>query len=339
MKPKQFAALLGVTALALLFAVVSYVSNNRWAPARVSGATLLPELAAQADKVAKVELSQGGKKLTLAREKSDWVLADRSQYPAKSESVRALLIKLAQARTIEPKTQKKDRLALLELEDPAAKDAKSHLVRLLDEKGAVVGEAVVGKRRSDAFGASKSGTYMRRPDEVQAWLTDADVDVPLAVKDWVKPQVLDLSSAKLSSVTIEIPGEEPLKIAREGDKGDKYALAGGVPEGKKLKKNANLDSIVRAVGSIDMEDVRKPDAGGGDAAGAAKIEGGGGLGVTLKLRKQDKDYWLSITAAGEGDSKKTAEEITHRTQGWEFKIPSWKAEAILKRRADLIESS
>jgi hypothetical protein len=336
MKPKQFAALLGVSALALLFAVVSYVSNNRWAPTRAPGAALVPSLAAQADKVAKVELKQGDKTLTLVRDKDDWVLADRARYPAKSESVRALLIKLARARTIEPKTQVKDRLALLELEDPAAKEAKSRLVRLLDDKGAVVGEAIVGKRRFDAFGASKSGTYMRRPGEVQSWLTDADVDVALAVRDWVKPQVLDLSSVKISGVTIEVPGEEPLKLAREGEK---YALAGGVPEGKKLKSGANLDSIARAVGSIDLEDVRKPEAGGGEAAGAAKVEGEGGLAITLKLRKQDKDYWLSLTASGEGDSKKTAEEITGRTQGWEFKIPTWKAEAILKRRADLIESS
>jgi hypothetical protein len=336
MKPKQFAALLAVTGLALLFAIVSYVSNNRWAPARVSGDVLVPGLAAQADKVAKIELSQGAKSLTLVRDKADWALADRAQYPAKSEIVRALVIKLARARTIEPKTQNKDRLALLELEDPAAKDAKSRLVRLLDDMGAVVGEAIVGKRRFDAFGASKSGTYMRKPGEVQAWLTDADVDVALAVRDWVKPQILDLSSTKLSGITIEIPGEEPLKIAREGDK---YALAGGVPEGKKLKENANLESIARAVGSIDMEDVRKLDAGAGDAAGAARIEGEGGLGVTLQLRKQGEDYWLSLTAAGEGDSKKTAEEITSRTQGWEFKIPAWKAQAILKRRADLIESS
>ena len=69
----------------------------------------------------------------------------------------------------------------------------------------------------------------------------------------------------------------------------------------------------------------------------AKIEGEGGLAVTLKLRKQGADYWLSVAATGDGDSKASAEEITRRTQGWEYKIPASKAEAILKRRADLTE--
>jgi hypothetical protein len=336
MKPKPFAALVAVTALALLFAIVSYASNNRWAPTRISGAALLPGLAAQADRIAKVELGQGGKTLALVRDKENWALADRGQYPAKSESVRALIVKLAQAETIEPKTQNKDRLALLELEDPGAKDAKSRLVRLLDDKGAVVGEAIVGKKRFDAFGASKSGTYMRRPGETQTWLTGADVDVALGVRDWVRPQVLDLPTAKIAAVSIEIPGEELLRIAREGDK---YTFAGGIPKGQKLKEGANIDAIVRAVGSIDLEDVRKPDGSGGGEVGVAKIEGDGGLAVTLKLRKQGEDYWLAVTAAGDGDSKATADEIARRTQGWEFKIPASKAEAILKRRADLTESS
>jgi hypothetical protein len=335
MKPRPFAALVVVTALALLFAIVSYASNSRWAPTRLSGTALLPGLAAQADKVAKVEIGQAGKTLTLARDKQSWALADRANYPAKSESVRGLIVKLAEAETIEPKTQNKDRFALLELEDPAAKDAKSRLVRLFDDKGGLVAEVVVGKRRFDAFGANKSGTYMRKPGEEQTWLTSADVDVGLGVREWVKPQVLDLTSSKIASVSIEIPGEEPLKITREGDK---HTLA-DIPKGKKLKQGASVDSIVRAAGSIDLEDVRKLEGASGTDAGVAKIESDGGLGVTLKLRKQGDDYWVSLTAAGEGDSKATAEEITKRTQGWEFKIPSSKAEAILKRRADLTESS
>jgi hypothetical protein len=72
----------------------------------------------------------------------------------------------------------------------------------------------------------------------------------------------------------------------------------------------------------------------------AKVEGADGLATTLRLRKDGNATWLSVAVAGgEGDAKKTAEEITARTQGWEFKIPTSKAEAILKKRADLVEAS
>jgi hypothetical protein len=342
MKPTAFAALAVVTVLAMVVAIATYGAQNRWSQVKVSGASLAPNLAAQAPRIARIELKQGEKSLTLARDKEAWTLADRGGYPVKADAVRALLVKLAQAELVESKTSNKERYAQLELEDPAAKDAKSRLLRVLDDKGAPIVEALVGKKRFDAFGASKGGTYVRKPGEAQTWLSNADLDVSLAVRDWVQPGVLDLAAAKIAKVTIEIPGEEPLVIARDEKDAGKHALA-GIPEGKKLKEGAGIDGIVRAVGSIELEDVRKPAAAApgtpGGEAGVAKIEADGGLAVTLRLRKEGEDHWLALEATGDGETKKTADEIAAKAQGWEFKIPAAKAQAILKRRADLFEGS
>ncbi len=339
MKPTSFAALAVVTALSVAIAIATYASQNRWSQAKVSGASLFPGLAAQAGRIAKIEIKQGDKSLTLAREKEGWSLADRGSYPAKPEAVRTLLVKLAQAELVEAKTRSKERYAMLELEDPTAKEAKSRQLRLTDDKGGVIAEAVVGKKRFDAFGASKGGTYVRKPGDAQTWLSNVDLDVPVAVRDWVQPGVLDLAAAKIAKVTIEIPGEEPLTIERDAADANKHKLV-GLPEGKKLKEGTGIDSIVRAAGSIELEDVRKPAASPSGEASVVKVEGDGGLGLTLKLRKEGEDYWLALEAVGtEGDAKKTAEDISKRVQGWEFKIPSSKAQSILKRRADLIEAS
>jgi hypothetical protein len=340
MKPRAFAALSVVTVVALVVAIATYAAQNRWSHVKVSGAGLVPGLAAQASRIAKIELKQGDKALTLARDKEAWSLADRGGYPAKPEAVRALLVKLAGAELVESKTRNKDRYALLELEDPAAKDAKSRLLRLLDDKGGVIAEAVVGKKRLDAFGGNKSGTYVRKPGDAQTWLASADLDVSVAVRDWVQTGVLDVPAAKIAKVTVEIPGEEPLVIARDAGDATKYALV-GMPEGKKLKEGAGIDAIVRAAGNIDLEDVRKPAAAAapGDVS-VVKIEADGGLAVTVRLRKEGADTWVALEASGaDGDAKKTAEDITTRAQGWEFKVPAHKAQSILKRRADLFEAS
>ena len=340
MKPRAFAALSVVTVVALVVAIATYAAQNRWSHVKVSGAGLVPGLAAQASRIAKIELKQGEKALTLARDKEAWFVADRGGYPAKPEAVRALLVKLAGVELVESKTRNKDRYALLELEDPAAKDAKSRLLRLLDDKGGVIAEAVVGKKRLDAFGGNKSGTYVRKPGDAQTWLANADLDVSVAVRDWVQTGVLDVPAAKIAKVTVEIPGEEPLVIARDAGDATKYALV-GMPEGKKLKEGAGIDAIVRAAGNIDLEDVRKPAAAAapGDVS-IAKIEADGGLAVTVRLRKEGADTWVALEAGGaDGDAKKTAEDITTRTQGWEFKVPAHKAQSILKRRADLFEAS
>ena len=340
MKPTSFAALAVATALVLAIAIVTYGAQNRWSQAKVSGASLFPNLAAQAPRIAKIELKQGEKALTLARDKDAWSLADRGGYPAKADAVRALLVKVAQAELVEGKTSNKERYAQLELEDPAGKDAKSRLLRIADDKGAAIAEAIVGKKRHDAFGASKSGTYVRKPGDAQTWLSNADLDVSLAVRDWVQPSLLELGAAKIAKLTIEAPGEEPLVIERDAANTSKHTLV-GIPDGKKLKEGAGIDGIVRAAGSIDLEDVRKPaGTGSGSDAGTAKIEADGGLGVVVKLRKEGEDYWATLDATGsDGDAKKSADEIAAKAQGWEFKVPAGKAQSILKRRADLFEGS
>jgi hypothetical protein len=338
-KPKAFTVLALLTALALVIAIANYAAQSRPSAERVSGEPLLPGLAAEASRIVKIELKQGDKSVTLARDKDGWTLADRAGYPAKSDAVRGLLIKLAKAELVEPKTRNKDRYGLLELEDPAGKDAKSHLVRLLDDKGAVIAETVVGKKRSDAFGSNKGGSYVRRPGEAQTWLANSEIDVPVAARDWVKPSIIDIPTAKIANLAIEIPGEEPLKIARDTADTSKYALV-ATPEGKKLKDASAMGSIVRAAASIELEDVRKPGLAQSGDVSLATIAADGGLTVTLRLRKDGEDYWLSVDASGaEGDAKKTAADIEARTKGWEFKIPAAKAQSILKRRSDLFEAS
>jgi uncharacterized protein DUF4340 len=341
MKPRSFAALVVITVFAVAISLTTYASQNRWSQAKVTGAGLFPGLAAQADRITRIELKQGDKTLALARDKEGWSLADQGGYPAKPEAVRALLVKLVGAELVESKTRNKDRYALLELEDPEAKEAKSRLLRLLDDKSSVIAEAVIGKKRFDAMGGSKSATYVRKLGEAQTWLSNADLDASLNVRDWVQPGVLDVPAAKIAKLTVEIPGEEPLVIARDAADATKYALV-GMPEGKKLKEGAGIDAIVRAAGNIELENVRKPAAAAappGDTS-IAKIEADGGLAVTLRLRKEGEDMWVSLEAIGaEGDAKKTAEDITKRVQGWEFKVPAYKAQSILKRRADLFEAS
>ena len=339
MKPKAFAALAAITLVMLIVAVATYVSQNRVSPVRVSGEALFPGLAGKADRIAKIVITQGNTTLTLARDKESWSLENRGGYPAKTETVRALLIGLAEAELVEAKTSSKERYSVLELEDPRDKDAKSRLVQLLDDKGNAIAEVVVGKKRSDAFGSSRGGTYVRRPGDAQGWLANADINAPIGARDWVQPNIIDIPSQKIAGVDIEIVGEEPLKIVRDAADASKHTLA-VMPNGKKLKDNFAIGAIVRAAGSIELEDVRKAGASQGQEAGTILLEADGGLKVTLRLRKEGDDYWLSAEASGaDGEAKKTAEEIMRRAQGWQFKVATTKAQSMLKRRADLFEAS
>ena len=64
------------------------------------------------------------------------------------------------------------------------------------------------------------------------------------------------------------------------------------------------------------------------------------LNVRLTSGSVSTQGTLSVDAAGTSDdAKKTAEEIAGKTKGWQFNVPASKAQAILKRRTDLIEAS
>jgi hypothetical protein len=339
MKAHTFVALALAAVVSSVAASAIFAWNNQWGAGRVSGATMLPVLASGRAQVAGVAITQGGNTLTFESRQGRWSLKERSGYPADVQKIRALLVKLSQAELIEAKTRKPDRYPLLELEDAAAKDAKSRLVRLLDGNGGTAADVVIGKRRWDAFGSGKGGTYVRLPGDPQTWLANAEFDVTADVSSWIKPTVFETESAKISRLTIEIPGEEPLRIERASAAESKAAFV-GLPEGKKLKDASAADSILQAASAIAADDVRKLDAMPvGDGVNTVSFSTSEGLTVTMKLRKDGDATWASLSASGEGDAKSAAEAINTRTAGWEFKIPGYKADALLKRRVDLLESS
>jgi hypothetical protein len=386
MTPKSFVNLAGIALVSVLLAAVTFVTNNQWGSGTTSGEKLVPSLADSIRQVTGLEIRQGEETVALERaENGTWSLKSRGGYPVDVTKVRALLVGLGQAELIEPKTSKSDRYAALELEDPEQKGAKSRLLRLMGADGKAIWEVVLGKRRSAGYGTNQpGGTYVRRPGNPQTWLANVELDAPLASKDWVKTSVLALDLPKINRVSVEVSGEQPLKIERpappaapKNAKADaaktdakvagadafhakaeamegktpekagpppepaKLAFVGFPTDGKKLKDASAAETLARAVASIDLEDVRKAAAAppAGDGASIVKVENADGLATTLRLRKEGDAHWLSVAVAGgEGDGKKAAEEVAARTQGWEFKIPSWKADAILKKRADLVET-
>lgn len=341
-KPRQFTALAAATVVAVLLAAGLYASANRFSRGALQGKPLAPQLAQRVNSVAAIEIHQGDKTLTIKRKGAQWELQQRSGYLANAEKARGLVLQLAAAELIEPKTANKERYGLLELEDPKAKDAKSHQVRILDESNKPLLDIVLGKRRYDAFGSGRSGFYVRRQGESQTWLASGEPRAPLEVKDWVDTSIFKADTDKIARVTVEHPGEDRLVIERNDntdEKTKKFKLV-TVPEGKKLKESAPIDQIPLGFTSLDLDDVRKLDATpSGANVSTLTLELKDGPTVTFHLRKEADATWISFSAAGEGDAKKRADEINAKANGWEFKLPSWKADNIGKHASDLFETS
>lgn len=339
MKPKTFVMIALAAVASSAAAVAVYTTHNQWDQGRVVGEQLVPTLASGGADVRSLVVTHEGNTLTLeSNANGQWTIKERDGYPADPDKVRSLLVKLAQAELIEAKTRMPDRHALLELEDPLAKDAKSRSLKVMDGSGNTIADLVLGKRRWEAFGSGKSGTYVRKAGDAQTWLANAEIDVRAEVRSWIAPTIIETESEKIQSLTIHIPKEDLLKIERDASDKSKTKFV-GLPKDAKLKDTTAADGILRAASRIDVDDVRKLDAPPSGDVSTVSFKTEQGLEVTYWLRKDGDDYWLSIAATGEGDAKEMAEKIRNRTKGWEYKITNAKAGSLLKRRADLIESS
>jgi hypothetical protein len=336
MKPQHFVALLTAAVVSLVVAVTAYVTTRPWTATGGASEAMLPALKTSGDKVAAIEIDQGGKIVKVAEKDGKWVIASQEDYPANVEAVRGLLLAASEASLVERKTAKKDMLKLLGLGDPKVNGAPSRLIRFFDAKGNVIAEIVAGNKKKDAFGASKSGTYVRKPTEDQSWLANRSIDGSATLSDWVKTRVVDVPTESVKTASIEVAGEPAYTIIRDTD-GKSHKLA-DITAGKKLKYVNTIDEIIESVSYVDFKSIRKAGQQADlPSAGKATFETDRGLKVALDLRSDGKHAWVKISASGEGEGKKDAEAMSTLVDGWEFEIPVAKVSSVLKKHADLLE--
>lgn len=333
MTPRQFAALAAAAALSLLAAIAVYSARVPWTGTAAGTGKLFAGLATDASKVARVAITQGGKTAVIEKVGEGWQIKSQDGYPASAEKVRTLLIALADAELVEPKTANPDRFALLDVDDPAAETSSARLIKLEDEGGAVLAEVIVGKQRAGQAGTSVSGTYVRRPGENQSWLANTSISGGAVLRDWANPRVFEVKTETVSRVTVEVEGEPPYVVKRDGMSHTLEAI----PAGKKVRYVNVVDNIVEAASFLDLERVRKATGGAGGNAGTVTLELDSGLRIAMKVRNDKDATWTTIEATGEGDAKKAADDIMARTGGWEFEVLPSKVGTMLKRQADLLE--
>jgi hypothetical protein len=339
MTPKTFASLAAAAALSLVVAIAVHAARQPWAPSASGTTKLFPGLAADAGKVARVTLTQGGDTLTLEKSGDAWLMKSQDGYPASTDKVRALIAALADARLLEPKTSLAARHAALEVDDPAVKLTRARLVRLEDQSGAVLAEVIAGKSKAAGHTAGASATaetYVRRPGDDQSWLASTDIAGDAKLKSWAEARVFETPGDSVTSLTVELPGQ-PAYVIRRGEDGA-HTLA-DIPAGKRVKYVNMIDNIVEAATFLDLDKVRKATSTPGGDISTVSFETATGLKISLKIRRDKDDTWVSVDAKGEGEAQKTAADINARAAGWEFVIVPSKVDTMLKKQEDLLEDA
>ncbi len=263
-----------------------------------------------------------------------WVLVEKGNYPAATGKIRRLLLGLADLSLVEPKTERPDLFARLDLDDPG--NGKSTLVTLQDRQGKTIAELIVGKTRHDRLGTGSDGVYIRKPGEQRAWLARGSLDMPIDAVEWLDRRIIDLPAARITSVALTDSDGTALTLQRDAASG-KFAVADPPPD-TKFKPDTVLAGPAGALAALDLADV-KPSADLPVAAGVsiARFTTADGLTVELQLFSRDNADWITIEASGADKAEPEAKTINDKVSHWAFAIPPERAKLLRTRLADVVE--
>ena len=341
MNAKHFNILAIAAVASLVTAGIVHSAYDTWSVETVTGEKLFESFDDDASRVTSLMLRKGEDVFTFKKDDAGgWSIAERGGYAADPKKVRALLVKLARAELVEAKTRDPKRYQLLELGDPNKDGASSTLVRMSDNDGKVIGEVVIGKQRVSAFGRGKSGSYIRRPGNDQTWLTNVGLGTSTTVSDWVQPVFFRMALGEMSSLTLDPPDGEPVKIVADPAKKETFKFQ-SVPEDKKTKSGVDATVMIKALETLEMTDVRKAaDAKvPKDAVTiSADLETTDAMKLRFKVLKiGENDRWLSVDVLADGKKKDVAKKLKADLSGWQFKIADWRSRQMFKTTAEMFE--
>jgi hypothetical protein len=337
MSARAILILLIAAALTTAAAAWSYRANHRLAVDLVRGERLIPDLVDKVNEVAAVETSDAAGTLKVVRKDEGWVIDGRG-YPADAEKLQRLLVALVQFSKLEAKTAVAAKYPLLELDDPQS-GGKGRLVTLSDKEGATLAAIVLGKPAPGRAGPGKDAQYVRLAGEPQSWLVLGRIDAASDVTRFADPKVVAIGVDAVARARIVHPDGEILEVVRNGvtEAGTpKFEIAGGVPEGRKVKSDIGVRYTATDLANLEFTDVRPAKAGGIEAA-RAELETEDGLKLAYRLVEEDGQGWVSVEVIADGKDPAAAEDIRKRTAGWEYRLSEYKAKQLKKRKADLIE--
>jgi len=338
MRPITVVALGVVTAVALAGTAVVVVQRQP-ATTLAKGQRLFPDLEARLGDAATIEVVKHDGKFDIVRHGDDWVVPDKSDYPARADMVRKTLVGLAELETIDAKTRSPELYGRLNLQDIATDGSKAVEIDVKDAKNAVIAGLLIGKKRTSPVGAPNASDmiYVRKVGDGQTWLAQGQLDVHDGALDWAQREIVDIAGDTVASVELDQPGLKPVVLFHDKPE-DKDFKVRDIPANKTVKSQWDVNNLASVLEAMTFDDVAKDGTlTFGPPKGTGVFHTKDGLAVTVTLLPKDAETWIKVAAAGDGAAADAAKAITARTTGWVYKIPDYKRDKLLSKLDDLVQ--
>jgi hypothetical protein len=294
----------------------------------------LPGLADRLGDVVALRLARGPMTVNLRAGDGGWTVVEKGNYPADQDRVRQLLLQLAELELVEPKTDKPELLARLDLDDAA--NGKSTQIMLQNRGGTAIGQIIVGRGRPSDVAKGEAGVYVRKPGSDQAWLARGSFALGGDALSWLDRRIIDIPPARVASVVLTAADGSAAIVAR-GSPDQPFAIDSPPPDARP-KPDAALAAPAGVLDLLELTDV-KPAAEqpvAREGAATAALTTFDGLVLGLRLSPSEAGDWLAIEATGSGKAEADAKRLNERLSSWSFQIPAARAKLLRMTLSDLL---
>ncbi len=344
----QKLTILGVVAAAMLvWAVFQAQWANRKPPQPDVPKYLIQGLAQ--DKIAAIELTAEKDKVRLARGEKGFVVATKDNYPAKTSEINAILAACLDLKPAELRTENSANHADLGVTAETARYA----VSLLDADGKPLAGFFMSKSSEQT-----NEVYVRPMDGNKVYRVAENNWPYISPIDFVEKELTNPNRDEIVKVTVTVP--DGSYVLDKPDQGNISLET--MPEGKQFK-GSEYKSVFEAIAGLSLDDVQKESDKTADlkfdSSYVAQLKDS--TVYTLAIAKKDEKFYVKCDAAFMDTSKVTmtqgvkeseeelkkkeakllahdkAAAFSQKHKGWIYTIPSFKAQSMTKKLADLLE--
>lgn len=308
--------LAGVAGVSALLGALSFLPPERDLPRSEVGQRVLPAYESKTELVSLIMVTTKEESYHIVRNGDanggEWVLAEKGSYPVSPARIQDLNLALSNMSYGKAMTRDERKFDRIGTGDPGTGGAGA-LLEVGDGKGNSFAKLIIGFR--------EGRSYVRRPDDLQAWGVDGAVLPPLQrAARWLDLDIVRLPATDIAEVDVR-PAQGPAyRLTRNADGG--FGLA--PPHHQRLVLAAlGPRMVAEAVARFAPTDV----APAGEVAVGSPIaehitRTGDGVAIVVRSWRAKDSGWVTVSAAtmeGAGEAAvKLAADINARGAPWAF---------------------
>lgn len=285
------------------------------------GALVFPGFASKAGLVTRISITTGEESYSLVKTQEGWILPEKGGYrvlPARIEELMQALSEMTYAR---PMTRDERKFDHIGLGDPA-EGGTGALLEAGDDAGASFAKILVGHR--------DGRSYIRRSNDLQAWVVDHGVLPPLQrAMRWLDLAIAPLALSEISSVEVT-PARGPA-YRLDADAAGVFRPAAPYnrrPLAAPLAGKITGEALVR-LAPVDVAPAGRVNAG--RPLAAYRVRTREGAVISVQSWRQDARGWITLSAAAGEDATPDVlarvADINTRASPWAFALTEgdWRA--------------